>query len=117
VAEDPSPSPERSPAASLRLLAGVEAPEEAASFVREFCSASGFASDYYEVAVLVAGELVQKALRHGAVASTVEIQRADGGLRITVYDSTPVLPEQRSTPDEAPRPSAKAIWFELQVLE
>ena len=55
--------------------------------------------------------------QHGAVASTIEIQRADGGLRITVYDSTPVFPEQRSTRDEEPRSKATAIWFELQVLE
>ena len=68
-------------AASLRLVPDHEPTSQARTFVRDFCTAAGFASDFCDVAVLLVDELVEKMLVDDEAAATVEIQRAGAGLR------------------------------------
>ena len=115
VIDGVSPLPERPLAASLRLFADLDAPSQARSFVRDFCSASGFSSDFSDVAVLLVSELVQNAVTRGGAEPTVEIQRAGSGLRIGVHDPTPAIPAQRGSIDLAQQ-TTKIMWFEIHAF-
>lgn len=123
-------------AASLRLLAELDAPAQARAFVRDFCSASGFPPDFCDTSVLLVNELVKNAVIHGRSGPIVEIQRVEGGLRFGVYDANPMLPSQRLPSLEAesgrglqllgaladtwgikPHSSGgKYVWFDLFVV-
>ena len=130
MVDEVSPHPDRPLAASLRLFADLDAPSQARSFVRDFCSASGFPAEFRDVAVLLVEELVSKAVDQHGAAPTVEIERADTGLRISVHDGSSIIPSQRLPNAYAesglmlldrlatawgvtPRDSGKAVWFEL----
>lgn len=113
-----SPHSDRPLAASLRLFADLDAPAQARSFVRDFCTASGFSSDFSDVAVLLVSELVKNAIGQGEGEPTVEIQRAGHGLRIGVHDKRPTIPPQRDRPNvlELSQRSSKIMWFEIHAF-
>lgn len=116
--DEVGPVPDRPLAASLRLFADLDAAAQARSFVRDFCTASGFSSDFSDVAVLLASELAKNAIGQGQREPTVEIQRAGHGLRIGVHDSRPNIPPQRRRPNvlEPLQPSSKIMWFEIHAF-
>jgi anti-sigma regulatory factor (Ser/Thr protein kinase) len=119
----------------LRLFAGLDAPGQARSFVRDFCSASGFPEDFCDTSVLLVNELVSNAVVHVGMGPTVEIRRIDSGLRFAVCDESPILPTQREPSVYAdsgrgllllrrlasdwgirPQSGGKCIWFDLRVV-
>jgi hypothetical protein len=108
VVDHPASHSEPPLAASLRLFADLDAPGQARSFVRDFCWASGFSSDFSKVATLLVCELVKKAVVSDGDDPTVEIQRAGSGLRIGVHGQHPAIPPQRSATE-----GSKILWFEI----
>jgi anti-sigma regulatory factor (Ser/Thr protein kinase) len=98
---------------------------------RETLASWGFGSDVDDTVLLVS-ELVENALRHGRGAPVLRLRRLATGVRVEVFDESPVLPQARESGPSGgwgmllvarlstrwgaeERDGGKVVWCELPV--
>lgn len=98
---------------------------------RETLATWGFGGDVDDTVLLVS-ELVENALRHGRGAPVLRLRRLPAGVRVEVFDESPVLPQARESGPSGgwgmllvarlssrwgsePRDGGKVVWCELPV--
>jgi anti-sigma regulatory factor (Ser/Thr protein kinase) len=105
-------------------------PAEARRFVAECLLSAG--EDFGEALVVAVSELVTNAVLHAASACRVEVCIDGSGVRVSVQDADPRLPEPRARAPRrvdgrglliveslsdrwgvTPVPGGKVVWFEL----
>lgn len=88
------------PLTVLAVSAGVESSREAREFVRQTLCAPAIGAAVVADAVQIVSELVTNALLHGGCSAEpktqVKLVAIDAGLRIEVYDVSPLAPARRT---------------------
>ena len=120
---------------SIELPVERSAASRARRFTRDVLTRLGVADGVVDDAELLVSELVTNAVLHARSESRIDVERADGSVRVTVYDNSPALPRLRNYGADAVTgrglllvdrlarewgvekiaEKGKGIWFELDA--